>query len=646
MGALLQHTFKEMDSQPIVNKSVIYARRHGLRNIDNDFIISEDNNGNILSVFGDNIWDLAPLTRYSSRNITLNFHKDIVNKVNIKQQKHILFIIMITGKNKQNAGYSANSLLNYNILLKNISKFAEKNNTVLFNILSNHKLCKRFIEDPLCNLSHNKPFRALLVRLHELSNTMTGINFKENRDFLDILSKRQEKSKENEEQTAVIPTLILAKSLNIRWQRINEISEHLDGIVAMIYNLIENENSALDSALFNNKKKEFDNCTSWLMDVNKYNLDELFSKYNIDGKRNFSRFIIEIQSICNHLIHAYSGMRKDEVLSIERNCFSIVNNVAIIKGITTKYVNQPIEAEWITSKAIKPVINILEVLEDAITTNCNKVDHFLFISSGLIKYRTNKINAYKQTQNLFHMEVPTSGISNISLTITEDDIEELEEIDDLRDWRTDEKFKVGAQWHFTSHQYRRSLAVYAVQSGLVSIGSIQYQFKHLCKEISFYYQNGAANAKNILRSDEYHIGLDMAKEKPRLDALSYYKNVLLCDDNIGVNGKIINEYTKDKDKSQILANRDETMKEFALGNRAYRDTVLGGCSKIGFCDVFLSQSLIECISCENSIHNKTKLLNAIKAQEEFINSLEEDNPVKETEVEILRILKKYLKNEG
>ena len=63
----------------------------------------------------------------------------------------------------------------------------------------------------------------------------------------------------------------------------------------------------------------------------------------------------------------------------------------------------------------------------------------------------------------------------------------LEQIEFNRDWRNDENFKIGQPWHFKNHQYRRSLAVYSIQSNIVSLGSLQKQFKHLFREMSYYY---------------------------------------------------------------------------------------------------------------------------------------------------------------
>ncbi|MGI2228231.1 hypothetical protein [Shewanella frigidimarina] len=49
------------------------------------------------------------------------------------------------------------------------------------------------------------------------------------------------------------------------------------------------------------------------------------------------------------------------------------------------------------------------------------------------------------------------------------------------------------------------MAVYAAQSGLVSMGSLQQQLKHLLKEVTFYYANGAENSSGLFSLGDKHI---------------------------------------------------------------------------------------------------------------------------------------------
>ncbi len=70
--------------------------------------------------------------------------------------------------------------------------------------------------------------------------------------------------------------------------------------------------------------------------------------------------------------------------------------------------------------------------------------------------------------------------------IEEEDIKELEDIDPFRAWHTEPEFAIGKRWPLTTHQLRRSLAVYANASGLVRLSSLRRQLQHITREMSLY----------------------------------------------------------------------------------------------------------------------------------------------------------------
>jgi hypothetical protein len=77
--------------------------------------------------------------------------------------------------------------------------------------------------------------------------------------------------------------------------------------------------------------------------------------------------------------------------------------------------------------------------------------------------------------------------------ITKEDYKELIETDEEKDWASIDKFQIGQPWPLTTHQWRRSIAFYAANSGLVSMPSLRRQFKHLSLAMSRYYAKGFEN---------------------------------------------------------------------------------------------------------------------------------------------------------
>ncbi len=249
----------------------------------------------------------------------------------------------------------------------------------------------------------------------------------------------------------------------------------------------------------------------WEEAIKKHKLIKIFKKHNVTNKFQLKRFVRQIQGTCNHLIHAYTGMRCSEVLSLKEDCLKATDSSsAKIIGITTKFQSKRKTAEWVTTFELIPIINILTKLSRVLASRIYFQDKktYLFISTTNLSAKVNKTpkiisTSFKQNDCL--------PLKKELITITEESMKELEEIEYYRDWRSDKKYSIGSLWPFKTHQYRRSLAVYSIQSGLVSLGSLKSQFKHLHREMSYYYQVGSTNAKNILTIGNNHISKDIKK---------------------------------------------------------------------------------------------------------------------------------------
>ncbi|MDZ7921694.1 hypothetical protein [Rhodoferax sp.] len=129
--------------------------------------------------------------------------------------------------------------------------------------------------------------------------------------------------------------------------------------------------------------------------------------------------------------------------------------------------------------------------------------------------------------------------------------------------------------HF--HQLRRSLALYAQRSGLVSLPSLRRQLQHITDEMSRYYAKGSSFAKNFIGDDKEHFGLEWQETHSESAALSYVLNVLLSDDILfGGHANWVEHRLKGLDGS-VMIDRAATLRRFKKGELAYRETLIGGC---------------------------------------------------------------------
>lgn len=600
--------------------------------LDNKFIVSRNVEGKPLSRYGDDKWILSP---YKKRHGSLiNF--DLISKTNRDTAKRLMFIVLLYGRGRSGAMLSPSTVVNnyFTSSVKSLDNFADKKNISIEKTLENENYLHAYIRDNLKSLSRTTGLTGLIRVLNRISSKRSGIAYVNNDEINEHLSKLIKKYKEKINQTEIIPTSILSGTLQERWIQIDEIIQKEKNLAKLIRKYFKNEE------LFNPK--------NWHKSVASCGLVNLFKKYNVQKSMNLPLFFKKIQGTCKHLIIAYSGMRNEEAETLLTDCLEVVNDlksgsVTRLIGSTTKLHGYEKDVKWVTSKEIeKPIGVLLNITKTIARANkLNQKNLPLFISTGFFqqKGRMNLFASYFTSKD----QLP---LSKESLTIKEEDIVQLEEIEVFRDWRGDEEFEVGKLWNIKMHQYRRSLAVYAVQSGLVSLGGLQLQMKHLLREMTLYYSSGASLAKNIFDDSKQHIAKDMREIKTEIDALSYIKNVLFSDEKLyGTHGTFIENNVKDTSqdkKNFILENREQMIEKFKNGELSYKETAIGSCVSSEACNYRLVRSIYACAGCDSGVIQESKLNNVIEKQKEFIGKYLEQGSVEyRTEIDDLKILEEF-----
>jgi hypothetical protein len=346
-------------------------------------------------------------------------------------------------------------------------------------------------------------------------------------------------------------------------------------------------------------------------------------------------------------------MRNSEVNSLYTNCFEYHENkeknlkYSTIGGYSTKLKGKKIE-KWVTSKKIEMPIYILSKLNLHVLNYKygNKYDLSnspLFIVRNLLVKNTKEILETKLMCNIESL----NSFPSKEIIISEADILELEAIEPFRDWRGDPEFNIGTNWKIKSHQFRRTLVVYAIQSGLVSLGGLQIQLKHLIRDMTLYYGNGATFAKELFNISPDHIGKDMNEAKNEFNMLSYVKNVILSKEKLfAAHGNFVEKNIKNKDTTlseYLLNNKKNTLQMFKNGEIMYTETAMGGCISIEPCNYRLARILSSCIECTGAVVKETKLDKVIYEQKKFIQTLKLDSIEYRTEEKELEKLINYKK---
>ena len=615
-----------------------------INEIRQDFIISRDKDGKILSLYKDNVWNLKTYVSNPSQHGIIDFENRIESS-NISDVKKLMFLLIVFGSGRNGSQYSVETLGHYfNDGMVPLSDFALENKTTITKIIENNILLNSYINNKCSNLGKVQCLSSTLVFLDNLSNRSTQINFQRNKDIFELLKSKINDFSAEHHQTSIIPSRILAESIRQRWIQIEEIETNLTNLIKFLDMYIESERFASGETMINKYKWDCNKTLQWNEAINFYQLNNLFKKYSLKNRINFKGFITKIQGTCRHLLHVYTGMRNGEMLNTQSNCLeSVSTNSGICRIISTtsKFTGTNQNARWITSKEVERIIFILRSINQVIVKHYNlNLDDLPLFLSGNIFVEKGKIRANENIRAKRKFDKKDELALDYSLLrLNIEDKQEIEEIDFNKNIRD---LEIGEQWEFKTHQYRRSLAVYSIQSGLVSLGALQIQMKHLFREMTLYYSNGASYARKLFDIPKEHIAYEFDKLKPELDTLAYIKNVIFSDEKLfGAHGSFVENNTKQNNhefKTYILENRDKTLKQFKNGEIAYKETALGGCIATEACDSRLTRSITACFNCHGGILKKSKVDNVIQKQREFISYLDPSSIEYRTEIEDLNKL--------
>jgi hypothetical protein len=169
-----------------------------------------------------------------------------------------------------------------------------------------------------------------------------------------------------------------------------------------------------------------------------------------------------------------------------------------------------------------------------------------------------------------------------ALAIEEGDIAELEEIDPFRAWREEPDFEISRPWPLTTHQLRRSLAVYANASGLVRLSSLRRQLQHVTREMALYYGRGSTFCKNFIQDDpkgyNKHVAIEWQNGAEEAEMLAFVRDVLHSKEHMF--GGAGSYYERQRDRGEVMS-REEVTRQMKAGLLSYRESPLGGCTGPG-----------------------------------------------------------------
>lgn len=618
---------QRMATQPYLPKSELAFSDY--LSPEDSLVISVDFEGNVISRFIDDIWDVRVydaknkcVYNFSSWNDTDSpLKRLIIRELKVAQ----LARLYLSGRPRR---VSSTRL----ILLRKLANMALSNRTTLASLFNDDSYHASIIMS-FAGLTPTsmKQVLAVLRELFAVRARHTEFNIappSQLLDKLELIYNKYPKAKLNAPlQTKLIPSRIYGELIG----GLDNILDNFNLHSAKIEEFHKLRSSIYGYAVPEAHSRRSQNITSWGNAVTAIGLTNFFDNLSIKNWKELSMYMGEVQAAAKYWIHLFSGMRDNEANFLPADTYTSIDAEAasfkILRGYTSKIaVQNHTPTFWITHQIIEKGIDAAYMIGKISADICgwdhqDKSQYPLF--AGRV---ARKSDAGSANKNTWHFEgAPVAGsvcratlnrlLRNIpELCIRETDIRELELFDGFRNWRNDPELALGLPWPLATHQCRRALAVYGARSGMLSLGSSALQFKQLTEAMASYYRTNSIFAVNFLQSDEAESWIaELEHERRSAQFFNYDQDVISTSNRLwGGEGNRIQQ-ARDKGKPLIITtDRALTEQKFLKGEMVYKNGPLGGCTNLEHCDKISFTSILACVDCEKSILDDDRSLKKIK----------------------------------
>lgn len=649
----------------ITSTGVLFSNRTGGANVPPDsalssvgepadnFVLCRDISGVPTAVYGEDVWDFNPY-RLSARKLRLITFESIAlgcpNRQGlVREVKQVLFLIIYSVSSGRLGKLSAISIVNYFMGLRTIANFcAQQSAKPLVGALSLQQLftTRAYLSALLLEQGHSARFKstlsALLRYLANIGESKLGYKVVQRKDI--------KVARSISEQHVVIPPRIyigFINSLGDMLERLRGCDKQLEKFIGCFSDEyyarshLKQKQMGVGGRQFHRPLFSEGAIAHGLEDV-------LVGDFFCHNRKDLPRAIASIQYVLKNVIHLYTGMRDQEVCRLQYDCIlseksgtiqsvdeieSDLDPVVYLISTTTKFEGYRKQESWLATEEVKRAVIVAQSICRALAKyhgvaaeNCP-----LFLSPSIL---TNSKAAIEVRENFG--KINTAWVDGA--VINQQDFLELTATDPGRNFSVSGKYCVGQPWPLSSHQFRRSLAFYASNSGFVSLPTIRTQFKHLTLQMAKYYRNGFGNLRTIFgyynpqtgkfQLPQSHVALEFQMGVP-VSVANLLIGDLLSDETplFGGTGAFMEKQKKrlDSDSVSIVDVKNDTLRRAQKGELSYRPTVLGGCTKVGRCDSFMLGDVAACLACEDAIIKPEKLQEVIIASSRELEGYRTDS---------------------
>ncbi len=630
-------------------------------------IVARDAKGKAVSYAGSFTWNLSAYTSHGQKCILYfdywnhasgrkSIDESEFTEGQIARMRELQFLMCKRLYPSHGDPLSPDGLKEKLLTLGCVARFAEQHGRSVRDILEQREWLDALIvalPDSRCYA-----FSGWLVFLDKLDPD-TELGFRIARPLrLKELKMRAKRNMDSWKQHAPLPTRIYSQWITNLSSEQDDIEAHKDRLLAALREAITLYRAT--------KAGEITNDISIGRDVIQHcGLNAYFAKRGFAGNMYvLISAISEIFQLCALQIHTFSGMRHKEGKTLPFHCMETEKRNgrqhALLVGTTTKFNGgRRIRTKWVTTdkdgfRAVKLAQAFAAVIYESMGITPGEKDAIkdrypLFVSPDYLPWgrhrsgdsTTTQFHAHELTFNSIKRELQIRLLP----TITAEDITELEDIDPFRAWAEEENFAIGQIWPLTKHQLRRSLALYARASGCVRLSSLRRQLQHITNDMSAYYGNGCAFARDFLADDpeefKKHIALEWQNSGEEAMVLAMVWDVLHTDEPLY--GGAVNFYEQQRSTRELMT-REQVEKAVKAGTLGYNPHPLGACVKTGVCEKQMGLNFIDVAcatdNCKNLVGKHSKIIQVIGLKRRQLERIDKSTLSYKAEQEELDALEK------
>ena len=604
-----------------------YNLQNNQLTVPSTFVLSRMKSGEILSVYSDNIWDLSP---YSPKcNCRLNFDSWLENSreddflfCQIRaEMKKISFALLYIKSGKS----IIKSIEKRHTILRQFAAIAYRNGCTLQQLFGDVAYISK-VNDAYVGVSHQKALqiKAFLTDCFALQQQYPLLipafnTYQPIEHLAKLAAQLRLQSGKVGPQTKVVPSRIYIGLINGLADKLNEFNQNASALLKWFQRMQSEATFALMPVEFKRAK----NAISFADARDLLDLTKLFENNQIRKHANLTRYMTLIQGMAKLWIHLFTGMRDNEVNQLSYDCYQTVQSnehlVHVLMGYTSKLHGGGNKSTyWITfediqfgvcaAKSIGEIYALLNLHYDI-----SNISEYPLFPTRYLQNR-NKKNKKEFISNFLGAPIRTEAnfnqyLSLISvslgdeLRITESDLAELEAFDGFRNWREEKDCQIGQYWNICTHQFRRSLAVYGARSGIIGLGAMSVQYKHLTEAMTLYYRDNAVFAPNILANDSQKEFIQELEYQRLVHSYAQFEEGVINSSSrlFGGAGTYLQLQNDREQLLKVFPDRDEAIKRMKKGEIAYKPSLFGACTNPDSCEKISFTAITSCLSCGYAI---------------------------------------------